>query len=222
VTKDPDRGLNTARLRACSKARARTRLLCAVAALGLTCAGLGTVSHAQQSALPTGFGSLTLGMSWDDVQSSGELVELTRFTSEWEHLVYECGYRRAHLTMGKARLLVTAENFTITRLSLVTAIDKGSNLMQVAQLVIDSYGQPRQVTMRDALGAITIDQLAASYITLEFAGESDVEFVVSGNPLWEYRISIEDGNARRAQNRTIRCARTREKILAKKAPQKSS
>jgi hypothetical protein len=193
-----------------------------VAALGLTCAGLGSVSHAQQSTPPSGFGSLTLGMSWDDVQSSNELVELTRFTSEWERLIYECGYRRAQLAMGEARLLVTAEDFTITRLSFVTAIDKGSNLMQVAQSIIDSYGQPRQATMRDALGAITIDQSAANYVTLEFAGDSHVEFVVSGNPLWEYRISIEDGNARRVQNRTIRCARTREKLLAKKTPQKSS
>jgi len=218
VTKGLDRGLNTARLQPRSKARARTRLLCAVAALGLTCAGLGAVSHAQQSTLPSGFSSLTLGMSWDDVQSSNELVELTRFTSEWERLVYECGYRRAQLTIDEGRLLVTAENFTITHLSFVTAIDKGSNLNQVAQLIIDSYGQPRQATMRDRLGAITFDQRAANYVTLKFSGESDVEFVVSGNPLWEYRISIEDGNARRAQNRTIRCARTKEKLLAKKAP----
>jgi hypothetical protein len=49
-----------------------------------------------------------------------------------------------------------------------------------------------------------------------------VQFVVSGTPLWEYRISIEDGDARRAHNRTIRCARAKEKILAKKAPKKSS
>jgi len=76
--------------------------------------------------------------------------------------------------------------------------------------------------MRDTLGAITIDQLAANYISLEFAGASHVQFVVSGNPLWEYRISIEDGNARRAHNRTIRCARAREKLRAKKAPKKSS
>jgi hypothetical protein len=201
-----------------SKSHARTTLLCVIAALCMTYANQGSA----QAALPTGFGSLTLGMQWDAIHANNELVDLTRTTSTWERLVYDCGYRHAQSNTANARLLMTAEDFTLTQLSYVTGIEKGSNLMRVAQLVINSYGQPRQATMRDALGAVTIDQSAANYITLEFDGPNHATFVVSGAPLWEYRISIQSADLRRAQNRTIRCARTQEKQLQRKAAKKTS
>ncbi|MFT5173499.1 MAG: hypothetical protein ACI8W7_001676 [Gammaproteobacteria bacterium] len=201
-----------------SQAYARTALLCAVAVLGIT----GTNSAHAQTALPTGFGSFTLGMHWDDVQSSTGLVELTRINSAWERLVYDCGYRHAQITTDKGRLLVTVEDFTVTSLSYVTAIQKDSNLMQVAQLIINNYGQPQQATMRDALGAVTIDQSTANYITLEFGGDKPAMFEVSGAPMWEYRISIQNGDLRGTQNRTIRCARKQEKRLKNESAKKPS
>ncbi|MFT5448918.1 MAG: hypothetical protein ACI9DC_004104 [Gammaproteobacteria bacterium] len=187
----------------------------------VVCLVLSLASHAQ-TALPTGFGPVALGMHWDDVQTNPNVIERTRLTSEWERLVYECGYRSAQLASGDARLLVTTEAFTVTSLSYVKAIEAGSNLMQVAQLVIKNYGQPRQATLRDALGTVTIDQAQANYVTLEYKGESRVNFVVSGAPLWEYRISVEAADPRRAQNRTIRCARTKEKERLNAAAKKSS
>ena len=187
----------------------------------MVCLALSLASHAQ-TALPMGFGPLALGMHWDDVQANAKVIERTRITSEWERLVYECGYRSAQLASGDARLLVTTETFIITTLSYVTTIETGSNLMQVAQLVIKNYGQPLQATLRDALGTITIDQAQANYVTLEYKGESRVNFVVSGAPIWEYRISVEAADLRRTQNRTIRCARTKEKELLNAATKKPS
>ena len=205
-------------LRNRSRSQARTALLCAIAALSMVCA---KSSHAQ-TALPAGFGSFALGMHWDDVQSNAEFVELTRINSEWERLVYDCGYRHAQISTDKGRLLVTLEDFTVTELSYVTAIQKGSNLMQVAQLIINNYGQPQQATMRDALGAVTIDQSIANYITLEFGGDKQARFEVSGAPMWEYRISIEGSDLRGTQNRTIRCARKQQKRLKNKSAKKPS
>jgi hypothetical protein len=199
--------------------RAGGRFRAAALAVSMACLVFSMAGLAQ-TALPTGFGSLALGMPWADVQSDNKVVELTRVTSEWEGLVYECGYRSAQIALGNGRLLVTAEDFVVTQLSYVTAIEKDSNLMQVAQLVIKTYGQPRQVSMRDALGAVTIDQSAANYVKLDFSAANLATFVISGEPLWEYRISIEDPNVRRVQNRTIRCAR--EKQLQKKSVKKTS
>ena len=200
--------------------RTRTVFLSTVAALGMTCAGLGTLSHANTT-LPTGFGAVTLGMSWNDAQSANKFVELTRINSDWERHVYDCGYRHAQLTRDDSRLLVTAEDFMVMQLSYVTSIKKDSNLMQVAKQIIDNYGEPNQATMRDELGAITIEQATANYVTLVFDGATHAKFMVSGTPLWEYRISIEDANLRGAQNRTVRCARAREKQL-KVTPRKKA
>jgi len=187
----------------------------------MACLALSLTSYAQ-TALPTGFVPLALGMHWDDVQANANVIERTRITSEWERLVYECGYRSAQLASGDARLLVTTEAFTITTLSYVTAIETGSNLMQVAQLVIKNYGQPLQATLRDELGTVTIDPAQANYVTLEYKGENRVNFVVSGAPIWEYRISVEAADLRRAQNRTVRCARTKEKERLNTATKKPS
>ena len=101
----------------------RAMFLSTVAALGLTCAGLATLSHADTT-LPTGFGAVTLGMPWNDVQSANKFVELTRITSDWERHVYDCGYRHAQLISDDSRLLVTAENFLVMQLSYVTSIKK--------------------------------------------------------------------------------------------------
>ncbi len=171
---------------------------------------------ATQLPLPRGFGSLNLRMHWDDLQSNRDVIELTRLTSDWERLVYECGYRRAQTSNADARVLITAEDFIVTRLSYVTNIEPGSDLTSVAQTVIDTYGQPQQTSMRDVLGVTTIDSSQATYVTMEFTNEAPTRFVISGDPLWEFRISIDDADMRRAQNRTLRCARAKEKQQRKK------
>lgn len=182
----------------------RARALLLVCAL----AGTGAASGAD---LPTGFGSFALGMPWSEVERVGGYTELTRPTSDWERFVYQCGYRSAQLALEQGRVLLTAQDSIVTELSYVTPIQADSDVMKVAQLVMDSYGQPQRATLRDALGAITIDQARASYVVLEYSGPVDARFVVSGEPMWEYRITIEDSAARRLENRTLRCAREREK-----------
>jgi len=184
--------------------RERVRTLLAVGALACG-------SAAVAADLPTGFGTLTLGMPWSDVERAGGYTELTRATNDWERFVYQCGYRSAQLAAGQGRVLITAQDSIVTELSYVTPIQPGSDVMKVAQLVMDNYGQPQRATLRDELGAITIDQTRARYVVLEYAAAVEARFVVSGDPLWEYRISVEDGASRRLENRTLRCARELEK-----------
>lgn len=179
-------------------------------ALILACA-LAAAGPITAAELPTGFASFSLGMPWSDVERVGGYTELTRPTSDWEKHVYQCGYRSAQLTLEQGRVLITAQDSVLTELSYVTALQADSDVMKVAQLVMDNYGQPQHATLRDALGAITIDQASARYVVLEYAGPVEARFVVSGEPMWEYRISIEDPNARRLENRTLRCARELEK-----------
>ena len=165
--------------------------------------------------LPTGFGPLALGTPWSDVEAATSYTELTRATSDWERFVYECGYRSAALSVDNGRLLVTAQDATVTALSYVTPIEPDSNVMKVAELVMKSYGQPKRATLRDELGTITIDQQRVAYVLLEYTGPVQASFAVSGDPLWEYRISIRHRDARRLENRTLRCAREREKAALK-------
>lgn len=181
-------------------ASARERAL--VLACALAAAVPGTAAE-----LPTGFAGLSLGMPWSEVERAGGYTELTRPASNWERYVYQCGYRSALLSLEQGRMLMTAQDFVLTELSYVTALQTDSDVMKVAQRVIDSYGQPQRATLRDALGAITLDQARARYAVLEYSGPVEARFVVSGEPMWEYRISIEDGSARRLENRTLRCAR---------------
>lgn len=57
---------------------------------------------------------------------------------------------------------------------------------------------------------------------LEYAAAVQGLFVVSGDPLREYRITVVDGNARQLENRTLRCAREMEKAAPPAASGKSS
>ena len=179
-------------------------------ALALACA-LAAAGAVRAAELPTGFGAFSLGMPWSEVERVGAYTELTRATSDWERFVYQCGYRSARLALEHGRVQVTAQDATVTGLSYVTSLQADSEVMKVAQLVMDSYGQPQRATLRDALGAITIDQSRVRYVVLEYSGPVQARFTVSGEPLWEYRISIEDASSRRLENRTLRCARELEK-----------
>jgi len=178
--------------------------------------------RAAGSALPTGFGPVSLGTPWPEVAALGGVTELTRPTSDWERLVNACGYHSAQVDVERGRLLVTAQNSRVTELSYVTPLQEGSNVMDVAKLVMQSYGQPRQATLRDEFGTITLDPSQATYVVLEYDASVKARFAVSGAPLWEYRISLEDAAARRLENLTLRCAREREKALDEAAKGKTS
>lgn len=170
---------------------------------------------AQKTELPNGFGKLILGMPWSEAQNTGDFTELTRPTSDWEQHVFDCGYRSARFELTDGSLLVTAQNHAVTALSYATPIERGSSVMKVAARVIETYGQPLRATLRDELGAVTIEQGRARHAQLEYRGSVDATFSVSGDPLWEYRITINDRDTRPSENRTVRCARAREKEAAR-------
>ena len=157
---------------------------------------------------------MTLGMPWAEVENAGDFTELTRPATAWEQHIYDCGYRSARFAMKDGSLLVTAQDHVVTALSHTTTIERGSDVMKVAGRVIENYGRPRQATLRDELGAVTIEQTRTHYALLEYRATVDAAFAISGDPLWEYRITVNDRNTRRLENRTIRCARTREKESA--------
>lgn len=173
-----------------------------------------SLAHAQ-TPLPTGFGPISLGSSWETVEAAGATTMLTRASGKWEQNMVHCGYRSARLSVDQGSLLVTAQHATVTELSYATPIRAGSDLMQAAALVIETYGQPERATLRDEFGTVTIEQSRARYVVLEYVGPVEARFSISGEPLWEHRIGIADRNRRRLENQTVRCAREREKAAGR-------
>jgi hypothetical protein len=165
---------------------------------------------AASTPLPTGFGPVSLGTPWSEVVATARVSELTRVASTWERLVRACGYHSAELRLEEGRLLVTAQASQVTGLSYATPIAPGSDLAQLAAGVMRRYGPPLQATLRDAFGAVVVDEARARHVVLEYDGAVKARFAVSGAPLWEYRVSVEDHDARRLENRTLRCARRRQ------------
>ncbi len=183
----------------------------ATVSLATTAAGLLLALGATAAELPGAFGAFTLGMSWEDASAVGTHTELTHATSDWERHVHACGYRSARFEIDGTTVVVTTQDFQVTELSQTTAIRPGRSVQQVAQEVINAYGKPTQATLRDDLGAVTVDTARASHALIEYAGSNRVSIAISAEPLWQYRVNLVAGEARRLENRTIRCAREREK-----------
>jgi hypothetical protein len=208
--------------RAALTARYRMRLI----ALGLVVAT--TISPAARAELPTGFGPIVVGQAWIDIEGTFPYQDLSDASTLPERLSQECGYKHVSMTTDKGQLLVTTNDFVITEVSFVTPLEEGSDLMAVADLVMQTYGQPRSASMRTALGQATIDRQRVSHIELAYESEHPVTFFVSGSTLWRYQINVRFARSRWHQNKTYRCAREREKALneaaaeaaAKKEPPK--
>jgi len=181
------------------------------------CAG---ASAASQNSLPSGFANINLRDPWDRVANGRVLKDLNTVNSDWERYVSECGYRSALLETKNGRVLVTANDFQVTAMSFSAGIKPGSNLMAVANQIIKQYGQPKQATLRDILGIVTIDPNRVQHVLLHYNGAVRADFAVSGAPLWEYRISIVDKNERRIENRMLRYARKLSKEARNKATKK--
>jgi|GEM_PF-3092926 len=160
-----------------------------------------------QKPLPGGFEGINLNDPWDRVESGRDLQNLNTISSDWERWISECGYRSALLKTPKGRLLLSANNFQVTTMSFSAAIKPDSKLMAVANQIIKQYGQPKQATMRDVLGVVTIDPGQVQHVLLHYDAAVLADFSVSGAPLWEYRIVIHSKNEHRVENKTLRCAR---------------
>ena len=169
---------------------------------------------AQQSELPTGFGGINLGDSWQDVADSFELQDLDGLATPWDTYVQDCGYRNALLKAENGEVIITFEDFVVVQLGYVTPIKPETNLLTVADLVMQNYGQPDRASMRNIFGKVTIDKDQVNFITLTYGSPRTVEFNISGRGLWEYRIAVHYARKRWHENNTLRCARDREKEAA--------
>ena len=171
------------------------------------------VSTADAAELPAGFGGINVGDSWLDVQGRRDYESLADLSSPWGRHVQECGYYSVRLPADKGQLLITVHDFVVTDLSYVTPINEGSDLLAVADLVMNTYGQPDSAAMRNAVGTVSIDKDDVNYITLDYSkGARPVQFNISGRALWRYQIKVRYEHYRWHENRTYRCAREKEKL----------
>ncbi len=195
----PGREARAPRRRA-GRARAATGLLLAVLAGG-----------AAGAELPRGFAGIEVGARWEEVAERFAARELEQPASPWDRKVSECGYRYLEVEAERGRILVTINGEVVTAVSYLTPIEPGSDILAAADLVMRTYGQPERATLRDINGQVTLDRARARFVTVEYRRPRPVEFTVSGAPLWEYRIQVEEPQHRWYENKTLRCARARER-----------
>lgn len=175
------------------------------------------LAAAQPNELPGGFGGITVGDHFDEVSARFSLQPMDGLATSWDTYLYECGYRTARLQAEKGELLITFNDFVVTRLSYITPIKPDTDLLAVADLVMQNYGQPDRASMRSIFGKVTIDKDEVNYITLSYRSPRAVEFTISGRDIWEYRITVDFERDRWHENNTTRCAREKEKEAAKTA-----
>ena len=143
-----------------------------------------SVAHAN-SPLPIGFGAIKIGQPWVQVEGTVTYKDLTDESTLPERLGHECGYKSLVVTTDEGELLITTNDFIVTGLAYVTPIEQGSSVSSVADLVMQTYGQPRSAFMRNALGQATIDRDAVTHIELTYEAEHPVSFFISGDSLWQ-------------------------------------
>ena len=180
--------------------------------------GLMLVATASAEVLPNGFGGITVGMPWTDIEGRFSYESRDTPATAWDNHVRACGYRSVRIPADSGELLVEAVDFTVTSVSFVSPIKPGSDLLAVADLVLRNYGQPRRATQRSAVGRVTLDPAAVQYITLEYGDPQPVVFSVSGAELWNYQVQVRFEHERWHLNRMLRCARDRERTTAAPVP----
>ncbi len=157
--------------------------------------------------LPRGFAGIAVGAQWADIESQFDFQDLAPPTTPWDEHVAQCGYRSVLLDTDNGELLLTVNDFVVTDISYTTPIKPDSDLLAVADLVMQSYGQPDSASMRSVTGDVTIDKDKVNFITLAYNRANGVVFAISGRELWQYQISVRLERYRWHENKTLRCAR---------------
>ena len=178
-------------------------------------------SAAAQTDLPHGFGGISVGAGWEDIEGRFEFQRLDASSTPLDHYASQCGFRSLTLETQDGELLLTVNDFVVTDIAYVTAIQPDSDLLAVADLVMQNYGQPDRALMRNLLGQVTIDRDEVNFITLEYRNRRAVQFTIAGREQWEYRIRVRFEHHRWHENRTMRCAREKEKEALKLAEESS-
>ena len=115
--------------------------------------------------------------------------------------------------------MVTINDFIVTDLSFATPLQEGSNLMDVADVVMQTYGQPKAATMRDAFGKATLNNRRVNHVELRYEAKNPVTFFVSGAA----EVLVLMPASVRVMNVDLvaphRCARARAKALRTQARQ---
>lgn len=147
---------------------------------------LGLETLAATTALPKGFAGIDVGRPWSEVKDLYTFEDLATPTTAWGKFVADCGYRTMLANLEKGQLMVTVNDHVVTDVSYTTDIEQPADLFAVADLVIQSYGQPSAAIMRDLFGQVTIDKDRVNFITLEYDRRDQIVFYVSGRELWQY------------------------------------
>ena len=172
---------------------------------------LAAAGAAAASELPKGFGGIDVGDSWNDIQARFHFRNLAGIVSPWDRYVSECGYRAVQLDAKNGVINVTANDFVVTEVSLTTPIKSGSDVLGVADLVMQTYGQPDAASMRNQLGAVTITRDDVNYVTLDYHSPREVRFTISGRDLWRYQVRVLFQQHRWHENKTLQCARAKDR-----------
>ena len=154
--------------------RIRAQLL-RVAAFAVSLIAL--VAHANDN-LPTGFGAINVGAAWVDVEGLYAYTDLSDASTLLERLNQECGYKTVLIQTAEGELMVTINDFVVTDLSFATPLKAGSDLMAVADVVMQTYGQPKAATMRDTFGKATLNNQQVNHIELRYEAKDPVTFYV--------------------------------------------
>ena len=172
--------------------------------------------------LPKGFAGIEIGALWDQVADLHDFQNLATTTTEWGAYVAECGYRSVLTSFDQGQLMITVNDSIVTDVSYITSVEPASDLFALADLVIQSYGQPDSAIMRDLFGQVTIDEDRVNFITLQYRRRNDVTFYISGRELWQYQIRVQLERYRWHENKTLRCAREKDAAAKEEQPFRES
>lgn len=93
------------------------------------------VASGQEKDLPTGFGGIDIGDSWEQVSPNLSYELIDSLATPWDEFLNKCGYLSLRVIADQAELLVTVNDSVVTEVSSATSIRPGSDLMEVALLV---------------------------------------------------------------------------------------
>jgi len=168
-------------------------------------------AQAQEKELPTGFVGIDIGNRWEEVSENLSYEIIDSLATPWDVYLNECGYSTLRVSAGNADVLVTVNDFVVTEVSYATPIRPGSDLMEVARLVEKNYGPPERRKLRTLFGQQTQDVTEANFITLAYATPHPVTISISGRVLWKYQITARSPKADWYANKSLLCAREKEK-----------
>ena len=143
-----------------------------------------------QSEFPNGFGGINVGTKWEEIRGQFEFQRLDTESTTWDQYASQCGFQVLLLEAENGRILATLNDFVVTDVTYATPIEPNSDLLAIADLVMQNYGQPERASMRNVVGQVTIDRSDVNFITLEYRKPKLIRFTVSGREQWEYRINI--------------------------------